>query len=464
MTAVDEVDVYLDESGRGPQLVGNLRSSYAGGRNLASASFQYDSTYRGSPRAYALSPDLPLVGSRIYTAANDNLFGAFSDAAPDQWGQKIIQADHAVRLRDDPTLPRRIGDFDFLLGVSDLTRMGALRFTSPGDGEWWKHDSTVAELHDITKVIAAAGRYEADEATDEDLAYLSDIATSPGGARPKANVLLENGQLALAKLPHSKDGSIDVEKWEAVALTLAHRIGLRTPRFQPLAASQNTTVLLVDRFDRSPTGERRGYISAATALEIGKHDDSRITYEAFADTIAEISVDPRSDLREMFGRIALTVLINNVDDHWRNHGFLRSDTGWSLAPVFDVNPNPRRGTINARRLNDSDDPRARDIRHLHNISDAYQLTDRAAAEIIVSVAREVEQWPTVAAALGVAPAHQSAMAAAFDETQLHLALDLGGKARPSSTCRERRRGEDSGATWVRPYVRNGVQVDGYWRQ
>lgn len=422
MTLPDEVDVYLDGPG-GPELVGNLRPSYTGGRSLASASFQYSRAYLESARAYAVSPDLPLAPGRTFTQENTTIFGAFADASPDEWGQKIIEANHAVRLKSDPSLPRRIGAFDYLLGVSDFARMGALRMRAP-DGEWLTSDTAVAGLHDLDEVLAVTSRYEEHRATDEDVAYLSGIATSPGGARPKVNVMTASGRLAIAKLPHSKDGNLDTEGWEAVALTLAQRAGIRTAHFAARRVSSDRSILISERFDRDENGARRGYISAATALGIGAHDDRRVTYEEFADTIAELSADPVHDLHEMFRRIALTVLINNVDDHWRNHGFLRSDRGWRLAPAFDVNPSPRRGTTMSRAISDQDDPAHRAIENLLLTAGSYTLKPDEAAAIIGDVASKIAEWPATALGLGIAEEQVSAMSAAFDAEHLGRALSL----------------------------------------
>lgn len=216
-----DVEAYLDGLEDEPVRVGTLRPSFMSGRVLAGSSFEYDTAYLQRRDSYAISPELDLHPGRTYTGEDQTLFGAFADAAPDEWGQKIIDAHHALRLRDDSTLPRRIGAFDYLLGVSDLTRMGALRFRHAGDGSpWLSDDAGVANMHELGKVIAVATRYEKNEASDDDLAYLSDIATSPGGARPKANVVTDEGHLAIAKLPLSKDGDINVASWEALAMTI----------------------------------------------------------------------------------------------------------------------------------------------------------------------------------------------------------------------------------------------------
>jgi serine/threonine-protein kinase HipA len=424
---VEDVDVWIAEGGVGRR-VGTLRPSFTAGRVLASSSFEYDRDFIRD--GWAVSPDLPLRPGRTYTAANQTLPGAFSDAFPDDWGQKIIRADNARRRAADPTLPARLGEFDYLLGVSDHTRMGALRFrfdsgSGGGAGPWLSGEAGVANLHDLVRILDAARRYERDEATDEDLAYLNDIATSPGGARPKANVQTTGGHLAIAKLPHSRDGSLDTERWEAVALTLASRAGLHTPRWSIATPGSQRAVLVSERFDRDEKGDRLGYMSARTALRLGVHDDgSTLTYEDFTDAIAEWSVSSVEDLHEMFGRIALTVLVNNVDDHWGNHGFLHDARGWRLAPIFDVNPSRQRGVIESRAISIDDDPRDRRIRHLLDVADAFRLTPGAARDVVGRTARAVARWDAVAAELGIPSEQRASLRVAFETPQLEWALSL----------------------------------------
>lgn len=452
MTSQGDIEVHLG-GGDDPALVGTLRPSFQGGRTLAGSSFEYARSYLNHEAAYAISPDLPLTAGRQYSQTNQVIFGAFSDAAPDQWGEKIIDANHALRRNRDPQLPRSLGAFDYLLGVSDASRMGALRLRDT-DG-WCSTDHGVANVHDLAKIAAAAGRYDAGEASDVDVEYLGDIATSPGGARPKANVLLASGELALAKLPHSKDGDFDTEAWEALALTIASNAGIHVSPFTLHTMSHQKSVLVVNRFDRRGRDERLGYVSAATALGIGANDDDRVTYQEFADVIAELSVKPSADLHEMFARVALTVLINNVDDHWRNHGFLHDASGWRLAPAFDINPSPRRGTIFSRAISSDDDPRARDIRNLVKTADAYHLSELDAATILQRVGAEVERWQEIARSVDISAAQITRMRGAFDDEQLDLARSNVPKvpsARPAS-----------GGVWIKPHSRNGKPVGGYWR-
>lgn len=418
----NDVEVWTTSAG-GDQRVGTLRPSFTGGRTLASSSFEYDAAFLVD--GWQISPDLPLRPGRTYTAENSILPGSFEDAAPDDWGQRLIRADAARRRRAEPSLPTRFGDFDYLLGVADHTRMGALRFRSSLDGPWLSSDEGVANLYDLQRIIDAAQRYEQEEATDEDIAYLGDVATSPGGARPKANVVTAEGRLAIAKLPHSKDGRFDVERWEAITLEIAREAGLRAPTWRIEAPQHGRSVLITERFDRDDEGFRLGYMSGRTALGLGTHDDgSRMTYEDFADTIDAWSIAKTEDLHEMFGRIALSVLVNNVDDHWRNHGFLHTREGWRLAPMFDVNPSRQRGVIDSRAISASDDPSDRQLVHLLAIADAFRLRPPAARAILRRVAKSVSGWDATAARFGVGSAEREALGVAFDGAQLSWALAL----------------------------------------
>jgi serine/threonine-protein kinase HipA len=280
-------------------------------------------------------------------------------------------------------------------------------------------------MHDLERIVDAAQRYEDDEATDEDIAYLNDVATSPGGARPKANVVTAGGRLAIAKLPHSKDGRLDVERWEAAALTIAKGAGLRTPKWSVAAPRAGRAVLVSERFDRDETGSRLGYMSGRTALRLGAHDDgSALTYEDFTDAIAEWSTSPAQDLHEMFGRVALSVLINNVDDHWRNHAFLRTAEGWRLSPLFDVNPSRQHGVIESRAISDKDDPGHRQLSHLLDIAGAFRLGAPAARKAVRRVAAAVADWDKTADALGIPSEQRKLLRTAFETPQLDWALTL----------------------------------------
>ncbi len=403
-------------------MVGTLRPSFMG-RTLAGASFEYDRAFIES--GYPLSPGLPLRSGRTYTAASTTMFGVFQDAAPDEWGRRIVQTAHTREARKAGAPARVLGEFDFLLGVADATRMGALRLRELGGNEWLSSDERVANVHELPRILEAARRYEKHEATDEDIAYLNGIATSPGGARPKANVVSQSGTLALAKLPHSNDGDIDVERWEAVALTLARQAGIPIAPFILAAGEARTAVLVVQRFDRGQGDTRIPYMSAFTAMGLGTHKTgSQLTYVDLADTVADLTADPKRELHDLFRRVAFTVLIGNADDHWRNHGFLHHKRGWALSPAFDLNPS-RVTSPNSRSISENADPDQRNIHDLLEVADAFQLTTSRAASAAADVARVVRGWPDVARSLNVPEREVEVMADAFREDQVEAALTLG---------------------------------------
>jgi len=447
MKLVDAVDVYLDEGPGAPLLVGHLRASFRGGsRLLGGSSFEYTAEYVASPAAYAISPELPLVAGKQFSGEDAALFGAFSDATPDDWGTGLIDAAFTRergRLSGEASSrvsgraqPLTLGEFDHLVQQNDLTRMGALRFTAPREKtlasvpgtdsrEWLTAaEHTAANPNDAQRIAEAVGRFEEYEATDEDMEILGYAGSSLGGARPKATIQEADGSLWLLKLPSTRDKRVDTEAWEATVLDLATAAGLRVPRHRLIRLDEHKSSLLIERFDRRPAAhERVGYMSALTAMRLGPQRSA--TYENFADTIDQVTLAASAeDLREMFGRVALTVLVGNVDDHWKNHGFTREDSAWRLSPLFDVNPTRAGSRVRSRQINDQDDPSNRDVRVLIEGRDAYRLTPRAAAEVLSRITRAVSTWRETAAKHNISAAEIEHMASAFNEDQFEHAVQF----------------------------------------
>ncbi len=287
----ETVEVWSSEAPEARR-VGTLRPSFQGLRTLASSSFEYDPDFLRD--GWQVSPDLPLRPGRTYTADNQTLPGAFSDAAPDEWGQKLIRADHALRRQHDASLPARLGEFDYL--SASRTTPGS----EPSVSVWAVRGRPQRrESRTCTNSIGSSQLPRGTKTTRRRRGHRlprrrRDLT---GGARPKANVVTADGTLAIAKLPHSKDGRFDVERWEAVALRLASDAGLRVPRWSLVPPGAGRAVLLSERFDRDPAGHRLGYMSARTALELGAHDDgTRLTYEDLSDVIDHWSTAPAEDL------------------------------------------------------------------------------------------------------------------------------------------------------------------------
>jgi serine/threonine-protein kinase HipA len=380
-------------------------------RATESQTFAYAGEYLGLADAYELDPLLPLVQGSQQTPANRPTFGAFSDAAPDQWGRRLIGRVERRRVQREGGTARSFGEADYLLGVRDDLRQGALRFRDQDTAMFLAPPETgVPSLLDLPQLLGAADRLERDEDTEEELATLLRGASSLGGARPKAHVLDDAGRLAIAKFPSPANDDWDVMRWEAVALTLARSAGIRVAEHK-LHVIDGKSVLAVERFGRRGAA-RIGYVSALTMLE--RADGVRGSYLEIADVIARHSPSAANDLRELWRRMAFSVLISNFDDHLRNHGFLRTTTaGWSLSPAFDLNPDPRPGERHLSTAIDFDDTEAR-VDLLLEVASEFRLTPAHALDALQAVSAAVGRWRAVADELGVSDDEIALMAPAFE--------------------------------------------------
>lgn len=391
-------------------------------RGVESMTFSYEPSYLSHPLAYALDPDLPLLTGAQHTPAQRTIFGAFSDSSPDRWGRRLIARAENRRAERSAGAARSFGEIDYLLGVRDDLRQGALRFRNPGERGFLATESSgVPPLVQLPKLLRAAEHLERGDEDGEDLALLLRGGSSLGGARPKAHVLGERDATAIAKFPSPTADDWDVIRWEAVALRLAREAGIEVPRSR-LHEIDGKPVLVVDRFDRR--GDRRlGYVSAMTMLELG--DGDRASYPEIAEVITAHSPHAGRDLLELWRRMAFSVLISNFDDHLRNHGFLRtSSSGWELSPAFDLNPDPRPGGRHLQTALDFEDTEAR-VDLLVATAPELRVDQRAALEVLGEVSAATSRWKQVAISVGLD--HEIAlMKPAFEHEASAAARELVG--------------------------------------
>jgi serine/threonine-protein kinase HipA len=379
-------------------------------RGTESATFVYAAEYLADARAYALDPELPLSGGAQQTRAGRALFGAFTDCAPDRWGRTLVTRREAVLARKEGRAVRALGEVDYLLGVRDDLRQGALRFRIGAGSFLADDDSGVPALTDLPALLDLAERAETDAADLPDLQRLIRVGSSLGGARPKAHVRDSNGRVAIAKFPSASHDTRNVMAWEKVALDLAARSGIEVAESRLLRLA-GRSVLIVDRFDRTTTGERIGYVSAMTKLEASEGE--RRSYLEIAEVIEETSANPTQELRELWRRVVFSVLISNTDDHLRNHGFLheRGDV-WRLAPAFDLNPDPAQGIKYLSTAIDTADDAA-DLDTVLAVADFFRLDDARARKTLAEVVDAVTHWRQVAGFHGLTPSEQADMEPAF---------------------------------------------------
>jgi len=403
------VDVYVSIDGA-DALTGRLYARQR--RSVESASFAYDEGYLARPDAYTLDPALPLTTGTQHTASGRALFGAFADSSPDRWGRTLISRAERLRAQDAGVRPRAIAEIDYLLGVRDDLRQGALRFRLDDQGPFLATDDTgVPELTDLPELLNLTVRADEDDAGFDELARLVRAGSSLGGARPKTHVRAPDGRIAIAKFPSASADTWNVMAWEKIALDLARAGGITVPDSQLLRVA-GRHVLVVDRFDRTANGQRIGYASAMTMLEA--RDGDQRSYLEIAEVIEQRSPSASAELAELWRRMAFSILISNTDDHLRNHGFLqgRGDV-WTLAPAFDINPNPEPGTKYLSTAIDAVETEA-SIDLLLEVSDYFRLDRDEAVGVLTEVAKAVNQWRDVATGHGLSRREAENMQPAFE--------------------------------------------------
>jgi serine/threonine-protein kinase HipA len=404
--------------------VGEVTFAANAGGYLTATTFVHASQWLEEPSSYDLSAELPRSRGPLTYTGERLVPGPLADTGPDQWGRNLLFTAERKAAKKQGRQLRTLHEGHFLLLARDLTRQGALRFSMDG-GDTFVADALdgVPTLIELDRLVDAAERQVGGVGTDADLDLLMRAGSSAGGARPKATVRLADGRLALAKFPSPAD-LWDVQAWEATALELARRAKVETPPFRLHRLDKGRSVLLVERFDRTPTG-RRGYLSAHSLLE--QTTATRVTYLELVDALADVSANPQVDRTEMFRRIALSLMVHNVDDHMKNHGLLRTERGWRLSPVFDVNPFPAGQSVEPTSI--SGEPGSlRDVLELLGVANHFGLDQDSAAQIVTDVEVATRDWAQVAAQNGIEEPEEAALATAFDTEARHQALRLATTA------------------------------------
>ena len=380
---------------------------------------EYDKSWLVYPERFALEPALKLTEGVFHTGINQDIFGAIGDSAPDRWGRVLMRRAESRRAKNEKETARSLSEADYLLGVSDELRQGALRFSEKIDGDFLspKDKQSIPPLIDLPKLLAASEKFVDDKENSQDLKLLLAPGSSLGGARPKSSVLDKNGNLAIAKFPR-KDDEFEIEKWEAVALTLAKNAGITTPSFS-LEKINKKPVLIVKRFDRIKK-IRIPFLSAMSMLQA--RDNEQHSYLEIADALAQYGAAPDEDMKQLWRRIVFNVLISNTDDHLRNHGFLyESQKGWRLSPAYDLNPTPTE--IKPRILTTAIDfnNNSASLETALSVSENFRLNKNEANKIIKEVAKSTAKWREVAKNFNLRKKEIERMSSAFEHEDLERA-------------------------------------------
>ena len=415
-----DIEVYL-ASGRHCPKVGLLRTYPARGKERVA--YEYDTDWTASQDSFSLDPSLPTRPGIFRPLRNRIMFGAMGDSAPDTWGRTLMQRQEWRAAKRRGTAIRSLQETDFLLGVADFARLGALRFKRVGERAFQAPLETgVPSTLALGALFEATERVQLDEETDDDLILLLGPGSSLGGARPKASVTDIEGNLSITKFPRVSD-DYSQERWEAIAMDLGVEAGIRTASHRVIDVL-GKAVFVSRRFDRR--GEARiPFISALTMTE--RRDGEQGSYLEIVDALTRHGANAKSDRVELFRRVAFSILISNTDDHLRNHGFLRlSPGGWTLSPAYDINPTPK--YVKPRILStaiDLDNATC-SIDLLRSVAEEFSFGLARADAIIAGVARITRNWRAAAVRRNASPAEIDRMEGAFEHSDLEDALALSG--------------------------------------
>lgn len=409
-----EIFVYADWLDIGtPLFVGTLRSSLIRGKEHFS--FKYDQGWLESKYALQIDPSLQLYVGEQH-AADDNNFKVFLDSCPDRWGRLLMQRREAVIARTEERRANKLYETDYLLGVHDSFRMGALRFSTELGGIFLddNEDLSAPAITSLPELEQAANGIENKPDFDNPdylkwLNMLISPGSSLGGARPKASVKDVDGTLWLAKFPSRYD-DYDIGLWEYIVYKMALDAGVNMSECKVQAIGSDHHIFLTKRFDRVEGGKRLQFTSAMTQLEYFDGNDEGASYLELAEFLTLNGSNTKEDLEQLWTRMLFNIMVSNSDDHLRNHGFIFDTTGWCLSPAYDINP-----TQNATglHLNIDDRDNALEVDLAFEVAEYFQLTAKAANEIYQKVANAISKWEELAIEAGITRGERDLMKDCF---------------------------------------------------
>jgi serine/threonine-protein kinase HipA len=413
--AATKTDIWVYAHWKGmeaPKCIGVISAQQSKGSRIFG--FEYDKDWLKSDQVFLLDPEIGLYSGTQYPDKKDN-FGVFMDSMPDTWGRKLMLRRAAqVALAKGEATPK-LYEIDFLLGVHDISRMGALRFKLDPNGSFLddNKDSPTPPITHLRELQASVKAYEEDEEGkngDQWIPVLFAPGSSLGGARPKANVIDLDGHLCIAKFPSQADNT-DKAAWEYLAYELACRAGINMSfcTLEKVRGPYHT--FLSRRFDRE--AEQRIHFASAMTMTGNSEDTIRDTtpsYLEIAEFIQTYGSNIQVDLHQLWRRIVFHMAISNTDDHFRNHGFLLEEKGWRLSPAYDINPSTDK---NGLALNVDMDNNALDFDLAISVGQFFQLKDDQMRHIIKEVESVVKDWRSLASKLRIPRAEQEMMSPAF---------------------------------------------------
>lgn len=386
-----------------PILIGEI--GYESLRGSDSYSFKYDKEWLAKYGSIFLSADINNYTGQQYTQPGKDIFGCFSDALPDRWGRTLLNRREQILANEEKRPVRRLSSFDYLIGIDDFSRMGGFRFKENPDGVFINCEESlrIPPLSDLRMLVVASMEFERSEGKNlmpekKWIQQLVHPGTSLGGARPKAGVIDEDGRLCVAKFPSRKD-DYDVALWEHHSHLLAKEAGVNAAVTRVINSGEKYHALLSRRFDRTEEGKRIHFASAMTLLGLtdGCDAQSGNGYLDIVDFILQGCCDVNDNLCQLYRRVAFNIAIGNSDDHFRNHGFLLTPSGWTLSPAYDMNPT----LCEYQSLLINSSTNESNLQILYDSCEEYMISKAEARTIIDEVINGVSKWQSIAVGLGI---------------------------------------------------------------
>lgn len=411
-----DVEVHIDLEGRTRPL-GLLRQQMS--RRGETVTFEYSDSWLKDANRFSIEPALALTAGTFPPRPGQSIFGSIGDSAPDTWGRRLMQRAERRQAEREGRQVRTLGELHYLLGVADETRLGALRFRRSGEERFQAAvRDGVPGFVELGRLLQITERIDREAETDEDLQLIFAPGSSLGGARPKASVIDQHGQLSIAKFPKETD-DYSIETWEEIAMRLADGAGIRTPEHRLLTVA-GKPILLSRRFDRVD-GWRIPFLSAMAMT--GSRDGERGSYPELVDALTSHGAHAKADAEQLYRRVVFNVLVSNVDDHLRNHGFLWvGQAGWRLSPAYDLNPTPVDVKPRILTTNINLDEGTCSVELLQETAEFFGLKPQSARTVIREVADVTRTWQVVAVEVGASRAEITRMASAFEHEELQKAL------------------------------------------
>jgi len=357
--------------------------------------FNYGKSYLdrigdSKPTIAIYEPELPLKAGVLPLPEGLTMPGCIRDAAPDAWGRRVI-INKKLGLKGAGTDTAELDELTYLL-ESGSGRIGALDFQCSTT----EYVPRTANNVSIEELIESAERVEKGVPLTPELDQALFHGSSIGGARPKA-LIQDQGKKYVAKFSSSTD-LYSVVKAEFIAMRLAELAGLNAAPVK-LAKVANKDVLLIERFDRVPKGDkwaRKAMVSALTLLRLDDMMARYASYETLSEIIRHRFTDPKHTLKELFSRLVFNILCGNTDDHARNHAAFWDGKALTLTPGYDICPQGRTGNEASQAMLISGDNNLSQLKTCLETAHNFLLSEEEARETFGKLTAAIEQhWEAV---------------------------------------------------------------------